>query len=117
MKRGEIWTVSGGGDYAGKPRPAVIVQKDGYEALDSVTVCLLTSDAAAVPLTRPKIEPSEVNGLRGPSFLMVDKISTLLKSKLGKRIGRLADKDIARLNRATLVFLGITASPRERKSG
>lgn len=107
MKRGEIWTVSGG--YAGKPRPAVIVQDDGYEALDSVTICPLTTDIAAVPLTRPEITPSESNGLHAPSLLMVDKITTLSKSKLGRRIGRLSDSDITRLNRAMVVFLGIAA--------
>lgn len=107
MKRGEIWTVSGG--YAGKPRPAVIVQDDGYEALDSVTICPLTTDIAEVPLTRPEITPSESNGLRAPSLLMVDKITTLSKSKLGRRIGHLPDEDITRLNRAMMVFLGIAA--------
>ena len=103
MKRGEIWTVSGG--YAGKPRPAVIVQDDGYEALDSITICPLTTDIAAAPLTRPEITPSESNGLRAPSLLMVDKITTLPKSKLGRRIGHLPDEDITRLNRAMMVFL------------
>ncbi|MGH6872829.1 MAG: type II toxin-antitoxin system PemK/MazF family toxin [Rhizomicrobium sp.] len=107
MKRGEIWTIAGGSDYAGKPRPAVIVQEDAYDALDSVTVCLLTGNSAVVPLTRPQITPSDLNGLRGPSFLMVDKISTVQKSKLGRKVGRLASEDIARLNRAMTVFLGI----------
>ncbi|HEY4124440.1 MAG TPA: type II toxin-antitoxin system PemK/MazF family toxin [Rhizomicrobium sp.] len=109
MKRGEIWTVSGGNDYAGKPRPAVIVQDDGYKALASITICPLTTDIAAVPLTRPEIAPSESNGLRMPSLLMVDKVTTLPKSKLGHRIGELADGDMVRLNRAMMVFLGLAA--------
>ena len=110
MKRGEIWTVSGGNDYAGKPRPAVIVQDDGYEVLDSITICPITSDQTPVPLTRPEIAPNETNGLSAPSRLMVDKIGTLSKSKFGYRIGRLADEDITRLNRAMMVFLGMAAS-------
>jgi mRNA interferase MazF len=44
MKRGEIWTVAGGAAYAGKPRPAVIVQDDRFDANDSIVVCPLTSD-------------------------------------------------------------------------
>ena len=112
MKRGEIWTVSGGMDYAGKPRPAVIVQTNGYEALDSVTICPVTSDQTAVPLTRPEIAPSELNGLRASSRLMVDKISTLPKSKFGYRVGHLADDDLTRLNRAMIVFLGIAMGSR-----
>jgi mRNA-degrading endonuclease toxin of MazEF toxin-antitoxin module len=27
MRRGDIWTVAGGRDYAGKPRPVVIVRR------------------------------------------------------------------------------------------
>ncbi|MEJ0048614.1 MAG: type II toxin-antitoxin system PemK/MazF family toxin [Rhodospirillales bacterium] len=42
MKRGEIWTVSGAAGYAGKPRPAVIVQDDHFDATNSVTVCPFT---------------------------------------------------------------------------
>ena len=32
MRRGDIWTVAGGKDYAGKPRPVVIVQDDSFDA-------------------------------------------------------------------------------------
>jgi mRNA interferase MazF len=113
MKRGEIWTISGGSDYAGKPRPAVIVQEDGYEALDSVTVCPFTSELITTPLTRPEIAPNEANGLRGNSFLMVDKISTISKSKVGRRIGQLSSAEITRLNRAMILFLGIASAKRE----
>ena len=44
------------------------------------------------------------------SRLLVDKITAVPKSKLGKRIGLLDDRDIARLNQAILVFLGLTVS-------
>jgi mRNA interferase MazF len=109
VKRGEIWTVSGGADYAGKPRPAAIVQDDRFDATDSVTVCSFTSDPTDMPLFRPVVQPSESNNLRATSRLMADKISTLPRAKLGYRIGRLADEDIARLNRAMIVFLGIAS--------
>ncbi|MGB2603342.1 MAG: type II toxin-antitoxin system PemK/MazF family toxin, partial [Candidatus Sulfotelmatobacter sp.] len=66
------------------------------------------------PLFRLVVEPSESNGLRAVCRLMVDKISTVPKSRIGARMGRLADEDIVRLNRAALVFLGI-AAPRERE--
>jgi mRNA interferase MazF len=38
---------------------------------------------------------------------MVDKLTTIPKSKLGRRIGKLADTDLRRLDRAILVFLGL----------
>lgn len=111
MKRGEIWTVAGGKDYAGKPRPVVILQDDRFDMTDSVTVCAFTTDPTDAPLFRLPIEPSEDNGLRTVCRLMVDKITTVPKAKTGARVGRLADEDMVRLNRAVLVFLGIAAPP------
>ena len=109
MKRGEIWTVAGGKDYAGKPRPAVILQDDRFDKTDSVTMCAFTTDPTDAPLFRLPIEPNEGNGLRVVCRLMVDKITTVPKTKIGTRIGRLDDEDMVRLNRAVLVFLGIAA--------
>jgi mRNA interferase MazF len=109
VKRGEIWTVAGGKDYAGKPRPIVIIQDDRFDKTNSVTVCAFTTDPTDAPLFRLLIEPTESNGLRAPSRLMLDKITTVSRSKTGMRIGRLADEDLVRVNRAVLVFLGIAA--------
>ena len=107
MKRGDVWTVAGGGDYAGKPRPAVIIQDDRFDATASVTICAFTSDPTDAPLFRLVVEPSAGNGLSVASRLMVNKITTISKMKLGSRIGRISDEDTVRLNRATLVFLGL----------
>jgi mRNA interferase MazF len=109
LKRGEIWTVAAGKDYAGKPRPAVILQDDRFDKTDSVTMCAFTTDPTDAPLFRLPIEPNEGNGLRVVCRLMVDKITTVPKTKIGTRIGRLDDEDMVRLNRAVLVFLGIAA--------
>ena len=106
MTRGEIWTVSGAG-YAGKPRPAVIVQDDRFDATESVTVCVFTTDETEAPLFRLPIAPSASNGLHTVSRVMVDKISTVSKKRLGERIGRLESPEIVRLNRAILLFLGL----------
>ena len=107
MRRGEIWTVAGGGGpYSGKPRPCVIVQDDRFDATASITVCLLTSDAIDAPLIRPMVEPSDLNGLARTSWIEVDKIVTTRRANLGQRLGRLSDEDAVRLNRALLVFLG-----------
>jgi mRNA interferase MazF len=76
---------------------------------DSVTVCAFTTGPTDAPLFRLPVEPSEGNGLRAVCRLMVDKITTIPKSKIGARVRRLADEDMVRLNRAVLVFLGIAA--------
>jgi mRNA interferase MazF len=110
VKRGEVWTVSGGTDYAGKPRPAVILQDDAFDATASITICPFTTHVAAAPLLRLNIEPSLENGLRTASQLMIDKITTVSKNKLESRVGRLSVEDIVRLNRAVLVFLGLAGS-------
>lgn len=107
MIRGEIWTVSGGADYAGKPRPVVILQSNSFEGLGSVTVCPFTTDPTEAPLLRLVITPADGNGLRDVSRIMIDKITTVPKSKLGARVGRMADEDMLRLNRGVVVFLGL----------
>lgn len=106
MKRGEIWTISGGG-HAGKPRPAVIIQDDQFDATSSITVCAFTTDPTAALLFRLLVTPSEQNRLRAESRLMVDKITTVPKERLGERIGRLDEEATTRLNRAILLFLGL----------
>jgi len=107
VSRGEVWTVSGGPGYAGKPRPAVAIQSDLYAGLDSVTLCLLTSAIEETPITRPLLSPDARNGLKEPSRPMVDKITTVPRSKLGRLIGRLSNDDTARLDRALAVFFGL----------
>ncbi|MGQ7791212.1 type II toxin-antitoxin system PemK/MazF family toxin [Faunimonas sp. B44] len=112
MRRGEVWTVSGGRGYAGKPRPVVIVQDDSFDATDSITICAFTTDPTEAPLFRLAVEPNERNGLRSICRLMVDKITTVPKARMGAQIGRLDDEDMVRLNRAMTVFLGLAVSPR-----
>ena len=110
MKRGEIWTVAGGVDYAGKPRPAVIVQNDSFDGTASVTICIFTTNEREAPLFRLLIEPNSRNGLDSLSRIMVDKITTVPKQKIGERIGELGGEDIARLDRAVATFLDLAVS-------
>jgi mRNA interferase MazF len=114
MRRGEIWTVASGKDYAGKPRPIVIVQDDSFDATDSITICAFTTDPTDAPLFRLIVEPNERNGLLSTCRLMVDKITTVPKTKIGTRVGRLDDEDIVRLNQAMMVFLGMAVSSRRK---
>jgi mRNA interferase MazF len=112
MRRGEIWIVSGGKNYAGKPRPVVIVQDDSFASTDSIAICAFTTDETDAPLFRLLVQPSDRNGLRRQCRMMVDKITTVPKLKASARVGRLDDGDILRLNQAMLVFLGLAVSPR-----
>jgi mRNA interferase MazF len=116
VKRGEVWTVAGGNEYAGKPRPAVIVQDASFDGTASVTICAFTTDETEAPLFRLVIAPTRQNGLRARCRLMVDKITTVPRAKMGSRTGRLDDDDMLRLNRAMLIFLGLAVSSRSSGS-
>ena len=116
MRRGDVWTVAGGKDYAGKARPVVILHDDSFDGTESVTICAFTTDDTDAPLFRLPVAPNERNGLRVPCRLMVDKVTTVPKSKVGAHIGRLDDEDVLRLNRAVLVFLGLATSPRIKEA-
>src|SRR5437763_5829239 len=107
MQRGDLVTVAAAGDY-GKPRPAVIVQTDAFpENHASVIVCQLTSDLADAPDFRVAIEPNPENGLRLKSQVMADKPVTVRRERIGQRIGRLGNQDMARLGIALAFVLGL----------
>lgn len=107
MRRGQLWTVAAATDYTGKPRPALVVQADRFDATNSIVVCPLTSDVTD-SLARVAVDPSEANGLSAHSRIMIDKITTVRRSKLSQHIGAISDTDIVEVNRSMLVFLGIT---------
>jgi mRNA interferase MazF len=107
VRRGDIWTAAARSGYAGKPRPVVILQDDRFDATASVTICAFTTDPTEAPLIRLVVEPDTQNGLHERSSLMVDKVTTVPRSRLGERIGRMPDEDMLRLGRAVLVFLGL----------
>jgi len=86
------------------------MQDDRFEATASVTVCPFTTDPTIAPLFRIAVQPSDRNGLRAHSSLMVDKLTTVPRTKMGAQIGRLEDEDLVRLNRAAMVFLGLAGA-------
>lgn len=109
MKRGDLVVVALPGDY-GKPRPALVVQSDLFnDTHASVTVVPVTSTIVDTPLFRVTVEPSRRNGLRLVSQLMVDKVTTVRRQRLGEPIGRLEDDVMLRVSRALAVWFGIAA--------
>jgi mRNA interferase MazF len=110
VTRGEIYTAAARGAYSGKPRPVLIVQDDRFDATASVTVCPFTTSPVDAPLIRISVEPTDTNGLDRPSNLMVDKITTMPRSGLGERLGRLRDDELVQLNRSLMVFLGLASA-------
>lgn len=107
MRRGELWTAAGGRHYAGKPRPVLIVQDDRFDATASITVCPLTTDPTDIPLLRIALDPTKTNGLAEASRIMLDKVTTMPRAKLGEHIGSVSDTDMLTLSRSLVVFLGL----------
>jgi mRNA interferase MazF len=105
MRRGDIVTVAGG-VYTAKPRPALIVQDDRFDATDSLTVCPFTPTEVDAPLLRVAVPADKTNGLDQDSFLMVDKITTVRRSNARSVVGRLESTTLVELERRLLVFLG-----------
>ena len=106
MRRGEVWTATGG-VYAAKPRPVLIIQDDRFDATDSVTVLPTTTTLVDAPLLRIPVEPTPANGLERASHIMIDKITTTRREKAQTRLGVLSAEDLLRVERSLLVFLGI----------
>jgi mRNA interferase MazF len=106
MSRGDLVIVAAPGDY-GKPRPAVIVQSDAIpESHTSVVICQMTSELAEADF-RITIEPRPETGLRARSQVMADKPVTIRRERIGRRIGRLAASDMARVNVALAFVMGL----------
>lgn len=107
MKRGDVVIAIAAGDY-GKPRPAVVVQSDLFNATHaSIVVCLLTTDVVDGTSFRLTVQPSASNGLKKRSQIMVDKIVALRRERLKETVGALSGADVLRLNRALAGWLGL----------
>ena len=107
VRRGEVYIAAARGAYAGKPRPVAVVQDDRFDATASVTVVPFTSRSVEAPLLRIDIEPSDLAPLDHRSWLMIDKVTTVSRSSLTNKLGRLSDAQLVALNRALMVFLGL----------
>jgi mRNA interferase MazF len=105
VKRGDLVTIALSGDY-GKPRPALVIQSDLFDAHPSITILPVTSALRDAPLFRIQVHPNADNGLRRTSAVMVDKHQTVAREKVGKTIGHLDDESMLAVNRALAVFLG-----------
>ena len=106
IKRGDVVLVAGG-VYANKPRPAVVLQDDLFDATESLTVCPCTSTAVDAPLLRMPIPADGTTGIDVDSFIMVDKITTVRRSNVGVQVGSLSPLQMVELERRIVVFLGL----------
>ena len=114
--RGNLITVALQGDY-GKPLPAVVIQSDLFDQHPSVTLLPLTSDLRDTPLFRITIEPSPENGLRQRSQVMVDRIHTVSRAKVGPSLGRLSDDEQRVFSHLAVFRGGVSRAAAEAVAG
>ena len=98
-----------GGVYAAKPRPAVIVQDDLFDATISVIVAPMTSVLLDAPLMRIRLSGADgrLSGLDRDSDVMIDKLTTVRRSNVHARVGRLTAEQLVEIERAMMAFLGL----------
>lgn len=106
MKRGDLIVTSLPGDY-GKPRPALVIQSDLFADTESVTLLPLTSMLVRTPLGRLSVDPDAQNGLRVPSQVMIDKLMTIRRDKVGPVIGSLDQATMLEVTRLLALFVGL----------
>lgn len=106
MKRGDFVRIAMQGDF-GKPRPALIIQSNLFDEHATVTILLVSSLLIEAPLLRITVDPTELNGLKKTSQVMVDKAMTVKKEKLGEPFGKASEELMLEVNRCLAVFLGI----------
>lgn len=105
-QRGDVVLVAGG-VYAKKPRPVVVIQDDLFTEIDSLTLCPFTTTDVDAPLLRMAITSDPSTGIDAPSFMMIDKMTTVRRSNVGDRVGHLDGVQMLELERRLIVFLGL----------
>jgi mRNA interferase MazF len=104
--RGDLITIAMQGDL-GKPRPALIIQSDHFDAHPTVTILPITSALVDAPLLRVTVQPEATNGLQKPSQIMIDKCMTVRREKISPSFGRLGNSTLVEIERCLALFLGI----------
>lgn len=107
MHRGDLVICVQNGDY-GKPRPAVIVQSNLFnEKHSSITICPISTHVIETPLFRLLLPPHKNNGLKQVSQIMVDKITSLKRNKIHRKIGEVTSDQLKKLDEAILLWLDL----------
>ena len=99
-------TVALQGDIC-KPQPALVVQSDLFGAHPSVTVLPITSTHHDTPLLRVTVQADAANGLRAASQVMIDRLQSVPRDRLGPVFGHADDETMLAVNRALAVFVGL----------
>lgn len=107
-RRGEIWTISGGGgSITSKPRPALVISSDLFAELDYLTLLLITSNPTKA-FTRIPVAATASTGLTEPSMIQADKLVTIHRRNLRQRCGYVDDATLRTVREVVSVYLGFS---------
>ena len=107
MRRGDIYTAATGSGFGGKPRSVLIIQSDVFPTAAKRLVALIGSPVDAAAPIRVDIAPDASNNLLGASQVMMDIILPVRSDQFGTQVGRLAERDMRRVDEALMLVLGI----------
>ena len=107
MQQFELVTCALSGDY-GKPRPCLIIQNSAFNSVhSSIVIFPITSHLEKEIIFRPTLLPDTQNGLTKISQVMVDKITTIKKDKIGKSLGHISLHKQAEVLQALKLWLNL----------
>jgi mRNA interferase MazF len=108
LKRGDIVIGAQRGDFTGKPRPYVVVQRE-TTLPDSMTVtaCPITTVLLGPGALRVSLAADAVTGLDDPSEVEVDRITTLRKSRIRQQVGSVPADGMAAVDRGLKLWLDL----------
>ena len=107
MKRGDLVLAAGKGDFAGKPRPAIVVRNDLFEGFPTVVLCPITSFlTGAIPVRIP-LPSNARTGLQKPSEVEVDKLQAMHVAKVKQTIGHADESEMLAIDAALRMWLNL----------
>ncbi|MBR3094185.1 MAG: type II toxin-antitoxin system PemK/MazF family toxin, partial [Clostridia bacterium] len=103
------------GSEQGGIRPVLIVQNDvGNQFSPTVIAAAITSRTDKTPLPTHILVDAKNSGLQKDSVVLLEQVRTLDKRRLRTRMGALNESDMARIDSAIYVSLGLAAAPAVR---
>ncbi|MCL2757536.1 MAG: type II toxin-antitoxin system PemK/MazF family toxin [Coriobacteriia bacterium] len=111
IRRGAIFYAdlpSGLGSEQSGRRPVVIIQNDiGNDHSDTVIVAAITSKTERKHVMPTHCRIQAQHGLARVSYILLEQIQTIDKSRLCDYVGTLGDKAMRKLNKALIFSVGL----------
>lgn len=108
MKRGQIVSTVGRGDFARKPRPSLVIQSALFNAYHpAITVCPITTFESGDSFYRVPVPRTVENGLLADSEVEIDLIQAIRRERIGAVIGLASDEIMFTVDQALRRWLAL----------